>query len=111
MSELPKIASDATAAQACARLEAAGWVQVGAGDWSWAFADPSNAWAARLTPFDPGYLMFAAACLSGPVNRWLPRMREVRPLRRDGYIVLMERLWPAEKAAASAFCAALGIAN
>ena len=36
---------------------------------------------------------------------------EVIPLRRDAYVVRMERLWPAETSAASAFCAALGIAN
>ena len=111
MPGLPPIASAATAEQARARLEAAGWDQVGAGDWSWAFADPSDAWAARVTPFDAGYHMFAAACLNGAPNRWLPHMVEIRPLRRDGYIVLMQRLWPAEKTAASAFCAALGIPN
>jgi hypothetical protein len=104
-------APDDTAAHAGARLEAAGWVRVGAGDWSWVFADPSDALAARVTPFDPGYRTFAAACLSGLSNRWLPHIVEIRPLRRDGYIVLMQRLWPAEAAAASAFCAALGIAN
>jgi hypothetical protein len=111
MPGLPTIAAEDTADQACARLQAAGWGRVGAGDWAWAFADPSGALAARVTPFDPGYRMFAAACLDWPSNRWLPHVLEIRPLRRDGYIVLMQRLWPAEEAAASAFCAALGIAN
>jgi hypothetical protein len=100
-----------TAAEARSRLEADGWRMVGAGDWSWVLADPSDAWAARITPFDPGYRMFAEACLDGPANPWLPDMWRVIPLVRDGYVVLMERLWPAEEGVASAFCAALGIPN
>ena len=111
MSVLPVIPFDASAAEARALLEAAGWRLVGAGDWSWALADPSGAWAARITPFDPGYLMFARDCLSGAPNRWLPHLAEIVPLRREGYIVVMERLWPAPEPEASAFCAALGIAN
>jgi hypothetical protein len=111
MATVPAIPEDATAAQACVLLEAAGWRQVGAGDWSWVFADPSDELAARVTPFDPGYRMFAEACLSGPTNRWLPLMTSVLPLVREGYIVLMQRLWPARGVDASAFCAALGIAD
>jgi hypothetical protein len=111
MVRAPTIPEDGTAAQACALLDGAGWRQVGAGDWSWVFADPSDELAARVTPFDPGYRMFAQACLTGPPNRWLPRMIDVLPLIRDGYVVLMERLWPADEPAASAFCAALGIPN
>jgi hypothetical protein len=110
MNRVP-LGSNVSAAQACTLLEQAGWRQVGAGDWSWVFADPSDEWAARVTPFDPGYKMFARACMGGPANRWLPKMIDIQPLLRDGYVVLMERLWPAEEAAASAFCAALGIAN
>ncbi|WP_210162542.1 hypothetical protein [Methylocapsa acidiphila] len=64
-----------------------------------------------MTPFDPGYRMFVDECLSGPANRWLPKMEGVLPLIRDGYVVVMERLWPAEETDASTFCAALGIAN
>lgn len=99
------------AVDACSRLTDLGWRQVGAGDWAWVFADPGDTQAARVTPFDPGYRMFADACLAGPANRWLPRVHGVVPLARDGYVVLMERLWPADEAAASAFCAALGLAN
>ena len=108
---LPALTADTSAAEACARLVDAGWRQVGAGDWSWAFADPGDHWAVRVTPFDPGYRMFARDCIDGPANRWLPTVVDVLPLLRDGYVVLMERLWPAEQQAASAFCAALGIAN
>ena len=107
----PPLSAEMTAAEACARLEADGWRQVGAGDWSWVFADPDDVRAVRVTPFDPGYRMFAEACLAGPANRWLPRMAGILPLVRDGYAVVMERLWPANEAAASALCAALGIAN
>jgi hypothetical protein len=109
MTGLPPIPPDASAEETCALLEEAGWVAIGAGDWSRALADPTGAWAARLTAFDPAYRMFAEACLAGPPNRWLPRVRDVVPLRRDGYVVVMERLWRADEAAASAFCAALGI--
>ena len=109
--ELPAIATDTGADEARAALEAAGWRLVGAGDWSWALADPTGAWAARITPFDPAYGLFARDCLAGPTNPWLPRMAALIPLRREGHVVVMERLWPAPAAAASAFCAALGIAN
>jgi hypothetical protein len=112
MSVLPAvIPPDASAPDARAALEAAQWRQVGAGDWAWVMADPGDTWAARVTPFDPGYLAFARDCLTGEANRWLPRVAEIVPLRRDGYIVVMERLWPAPEPAASAFCAALGITN
>jgi hypothetical protein len=107
----PHIPAGASAAVACERLETAGWRLVGAGDWAWAYADPEDRFAARVTPFDPGYRVFAQACLDGPANRWLPCVEAITPLVRDGYVVRMERLWPADEAAASAFCAALGIPN
>jgi hypothetical protein len=111
MTPAPPISENMSAVEACQLLKQAGWRQVGAGDWSWVFADPSDAWAIRVTPFDPGYRMFADACLGGPANRWLPGIQALLPLVRDGYAVLMERLWPAKEADASAFCAALGIVN
>lgn len=111
MRRLAMVPPNASADQARTALEAAGWRQVGTGDWAWALADPSDELAVRITPFDPGYLMFASDCLRGPSNRWLPRISEIAPLQRDGYLLLMARLWPADEAAASAFCAALGIAN
>lgn len=108
---IPTIPPTATAAEARALLEAAGWRQVGVGDWSWVLADPSGAVAARVTPFDPAYRLHAQACLDGPPNRWLPRIEAILPLRRDGYVVVMERLWPADEERADAFCGALGIRN
>lgn len=111
MAAFPTLPVDATAAEARGVLEAAGWTLVGAGDWSWVLADPGGVWASRLSPFDPGYRMFAEACLAGPANRWLPNVAAVVPLRDDAYAVFLQRLWPAPEAEASAFCAALGIAN
>ena len=105
----PLIPPAATAAEARALLEATGWRQVGVGDWSWVLADPTDAMAARVTPFDPAYRLHAQACLDGPPNRWLPKIDAILPLRREGYVVVMERLWPAEEERAAAFCAALGI--
>lgn len=111
MSLTPPISPDATAAEARALLEAAGWREIGVGDWSWVLADPGGTLAARVTPFDPAYLMHARACLDGPPNRWLPRVDAILPLRRDGHVVVMERLWPAAEEHAAAFCSALGIRN
>ena len=65
MATVPAMPKDTSAADARTLFEAAGWRQVGAGDWSWVFADPSDELAARVTPFDPGYRMFAEACLAG----------------------------------------------
>lgn len=111
MTQTPHIHEGASAAQALALLSAAGWREVGTGDWSWVLADPHDRLAARVTPFDPAYLLHAQAILSGPPNRWLPRVDAILPLAGDGHVVVMERLWPAAEAEAEAFCAALGIRN
>jgi hypothetical protein len=111
MLALPAIPPDVTAEQTLKLLDQAGWRRIGIGDWSWVLADTSDAWAARVTPFDPAYRMHAEACLTGPTNRWLPDIATIIPLRRDGYVVVMERLYPADEEAASALCAALAIGN
>jgi hypothetical protein len=108
---LPDIPADATADAARAILERAGWKEIGIGDWSWVVADPQDRLAARVTPFDPGYRMFADACCNGPANRYLPRIDRILPLRNRGYVVVMERLWPAPEDETAAFCARIGIAN
>jgi len=110
MADLP-ISPDMTADAARAALASSGWRQIGVGDWSWVLEDPTGASAARVTPFDPAYRLHAEACLAGPVNAWSPRVDAIAPLRDDGYVVLMERLWPAEEAAAAALCARLAIGN
>lgn len=107
----PTISVDVTAEQALKLLEQAGWRRIGIRDWSWPLADTSDAWAARVTPLDPAYRMHAEACLTGPPNRWPPHIATIMPLRRDGYVVVMERLYSTDEEAASAFCAALAIGN
>jgi len=109
MTGLTAISPDTTAHRALLLLEQAGWRRIATGDWSWVLIDTSGACAARVTPFDPAYRMYAEACLNGPAVRWLPHVTGIIPLRREGYIVVMERLWPANSSVASAFCAALGI--
>jgi hypothetical protein len=111
MPPLPSFPEDASVGEALAQLAAAGWREIGAGDWSRALEDPSGGRVARVTGFDPAYRMFAEECLAGPRNRWLPRFEAILPLRRDGYVAVMERLWPADRAAAAAFCRALGAVN
>ena len=111
MLALPTISADVTAEQALKLLEQAGWRRIGTGDWSWVLADTGDTWAARVTPFDPAYRMHAVACLTGPPNRWLPHIATIMPLHQDGYVVVMERLYPANAEAASAFCATLAIGN
>jgi len=108
---LPAIPAHASAQDALALLTRAGWREVGVGHCAWVFAAPDGDWVARVAPVDPAYRMFAEDCLYGPANRWLPKVVSITPLRREGYIVLMERLWPVDEAVASAFCAALGIKN
>jgi len=111
MPSLPDIPSGASADAARSALERAGWLLIGVGDWARVYVDPGDALAARVVPFDPAYRMFAQDCLDGPINRWLPRIDAIMPLARDGYVTVMERLWPADTARADAFCAALGIGN
>lgn len=110
MADLP-VAPQMTAQAALAALALAGWQRIGTGDWSWVLEDPSGGLAARVTPFDPAYRLHAEACLAGPPNRWLPRVEAIAPLQGDGYVVVMERLWPAEEAAAADLCARLAIGN
>ena len=109
MLNLPDISDHASAADARLAFERSGWRLVGTGDWSWVFVD--DRLAARITPFDPAYRMFVDFCRAGPPNRHLPRIERVLPLLRDGYVVVMARLYPADEKAAQRFCRALGIAN
>lgn len=111
MTATPHIPADATADEARAALAAAGWREVGTGDWSWVLADPDDRLAARVTPFDPAYRLHAEAVLEGPPNRWLPRIDALLPIAGDGYVVVMQRLWLAPEDPAAAFCAALGLGN
>jgi hypothetical protein len=111
MPALPHLRAEATASEAREAFERDGWGLIGTGDWSWVFADPSGRRAARITPFDPAYRMFADLCLAGPANPFLPPIETVLRLVRIGYVVVMARLLPADQDAAERFCRALGIAN
>ncbi|HLJ52541.1 MAG TPA: hypothetical protein VKT24_04095 [Rhizomicrobium sp.] len=111
MPTLPDIAESTTAEDARRAFEDCGWRLIATGDWSWVFTDPSGAWAARLTPFDPAYRMFVDLCRIGPPNPFLPHIERVIPLARDGYVVVMQRLYDADEEAAQRFCRTLGIAN
>jgi len=111
MPALPDLPADASANEARHVFERDGWRLIGTGDWSWVFADPSDAWAARITPFDPAYRMFVEFCRAGPPNPFLPHIERLLPLARDGYVVVMARLFPVDEDAAERFCRTLGIAN
>ena len=111
MIDPPEFTREMSAAEACERLRRAGWMGVGRGDWSWVHGHADSPWAVRVTPFDPAYALFAQACLDGPDNRWLPKVKAVVPLRRNGYATVIERLWAAPEPCAAAFCAALGLPN
>jgi hypothetical protein len=75
------------------------------------FAAPDGSIVARVTPWDPGYLLYTRVCLQCSQNAYLPHIEQVSPLVSGGYVVLMERLQPADPERARAFCRALGIAN
>ena len=105
---IPDIPPGTGADAARALFEAAGWRVIGEGDWATALADPSDEICARIVPFDPAYRIFADEVLAGPPNRFLPRIDAILPLARDGYVVLMQRLWPVDEALAHSFCDALG---
>ena len=106
---LPDLPRAATADEARAILSAAGWWELGTGDWAWVLASPDDSLAARVTPFDPAFRLFAEACLKGPPNRFLVRVDELVPLRRQGYVVVMERLRPATEDRAHQLAAALAV--
>jgi hypothetical protein len=72
-------------------------------------ADPTDTWCARVASFDPAYRLFADDVLTGPRNRWLPRVADVVPLEGEGYAVIMERLWSADAGVAQGFCDALRV--
>ena len=108
---LPAIRQGATAAQACEALRAAGWREVGRGDWCWVFTDPAGEIAARVTPWDRAYRLHVKACLAHADNPFLQRIDGMVELAAGGHVVFMERLWPAGEADALAFCHAVRVGN
>ncbi len=65
---LARLAAGASHREALAAVEDAGWDQLGTGDWSRVFRSPDDTRAARVCPFDPGYLLHARACTERPGN-------------------------------------------
>lgn len=107
---LPRFHTNQSAAEARASLETEGWTLVGTGDWSWAYASPDGQTVARVTPWDLAYRLHAETCLVRP-NGYLQRIDRMDPLKDNGHVVFMERLWPADEARAAAFCVAIGLGN
>lgn len=88
-----------------------GWTLIGTGNWSWTYASPDGQTAARVTPWDPAYRLHAEACLAGEPNRYLPRIDSIVSLSGEGYVTLMERLWPAKEVEAAHLCGRIGLGN
>ncbi|MFE7406471.1 hypothetical protein [Isoptericola sp. NPDC057559] len=107
---LPTIAPDTTAADARALLESHGWSLVGTGDWAWVLASPDGTLAARVTPFDPAFRLFADAFAARP-HSFVVRIDDVVPLRHRGYVVVMERLHPADRDRALRLVRSLGVTS
>jgi hypothetical protein len=108
MSVLPTFSPKATAAEARAQLDAAGWSEIARGDWSWVHASPDGETAVRVTPWDAAYRLHVEHCLRYAGHPHLPLVHAVAPLTHDGYAVFMQRLHPCPTPRAAAFCAALG---
>ena len=87
-----------------AKLEAAGWTWLAHGDWAHVYASPDGTRAARVCAFDPGYALHVRTCLAHPEAPWFQRIAWCSDLGPAGEIVVMERLFPADEAAAQAFC-------
>ena len=92
---LPHFPAGITADESRAILDASGWSEIASGDWAWVFASPDDSVVARVTPFDPAFRLFAERSLDGRPNPYLVRVDRLIPLRRKGYVVIMERLHPA----------------
>ncbi|MFD6177872.1 MULTISPECIES: hypothetical protein [unclassified Isoptericola] len=107
---LPTIDPDATADDARAVLEAHSWSLIGTGDWAWVLASPDGSLAARVTPFDPAYRLFADEFAARP-HPLVVRIDDVVPLRHRGYVVVMERLHPADEGRALGLVKSLGITS
>ena len=104
---LPNLSHSITADEAREMLSAAGWAEVGSGDWACVLASPDGGVVARVTPFDPAFRLFADACLKVPSNPFLVRVDKLVPLRRQGYVVVMERLHPVDEDRARRLAAVL----
>lgn len=109
--KLPDLTLAADVNAAIARLDQAGWVEIGRGDWSWVYAAPAGDVAVRLSPWDPAYALHVRLCIDNPGNPYLQRIDRIDPLGRVGSAVWMQRLQAADEERAMAFCHALGFGS
>ncbi len=98
------LSGDLSASAARQQLESNGYVIIGVGDWATVFARPGDLSCVRLVPVDPAYRLFAEDLLTGPSHTSFPHVHELLPLKGDAFAVVLERLWPADEAAAQLFC-------
>lgn len=108
---LPQFSTSDTFLDARTRLEQDGWKQTAEGDWAWVLAAPGVPLVARVTPWDPAYLLHVENCLRHTEHPYLPRIEYVSHLVNGGYVTFIERLQPANPKRATAFCFALGLGN
>ena len=90
-------------------LLAAGYRELGRGDWARVFVSPDGETAARVCAFDPAYRAHAEVCVAHPGQPYFQRVDYIEVLGGGGDVVFMERLWPASEAEARSLCGALGI--
>jgi hypothetical protein len=77
-------------------LERLSWTMCGQGDWAYAYRSPSGRLAARVSPFEPGYMYFVDLCERCKGNRYVPRMELATPLEGGGHLAVLEYLHPAD---------------
>jgi hypothetical protein len=108
---LPDVPPSCDHREARARLEEQGWRWHAHGDWAHVHVSPDGSRVARVAPFDPAHALHVDTCLAHPEVAWFQRIDWRAPLAPAGEIVVMERLEPAEREAASRLCCQLGRTN
>jgi hypothetical protein len=82
--------------EAAGWLLADGWNVCGVGDWATVWRSPDGELAARVSPFEPAYEVFARLCRALAGNPLLPRVELDAPLEGGGRLTVMEFLAPTE---------------
>lgn len=73
-------------------LERLGWSLFAQGDWAYAYRSPSGRFAARVSPFEPGYGYFVDLCERCRGNRYVPRIELASELEGGGHLAILEFL-------------------
>lgn len=73
-------------------LERLGWRFITAGDWAIVLRDPTDQWAARISPFELAYQHYVKICRELPDNRYTPEILLSTALEGGGHLVIMELL-------------------